>query len=185
MDNSSPTIYQGYSFYLFTRRNGGKWRSNLDRPFIVHASDGVLNGQFITSMWFKTLVTRGECFDIVVIRGLRPWPRRTDAKREFRAQVVKQLERSELTGEDPDNMVMWKTYGQTELEEIFNEMDEKLRQTNGSRHTSRHYKSRCGRSNLIMCFDACAPKRDKDTEGEEESSNSYFMSCPSFTIDDH
>jgi len=184
MDNSSATIYQGYSFYLFTRRNGGKWRSNLDRPFILHTSDGLLNGQFITSMWFKTLITRGEGFDVVVVRGQRPWPRRSDAKEDFYIQITSQLDRSELTGEDGDNVVMWKTYGQTELDDMFNEMDDKMKETNGSRHTSRHYKSRCGRNNLIMCFDACAPKQDnKDTE--ETSSNSYFMSCPSFTIEDN
>ena len=182
MDTTSATIYQGNSYYLFTRCNRGKWRSNLNRSFILHASDGLLNGQFITSMWFKTLVARGDCFDVVIIQGQRPWARRTGVKSEFYNQVVSQLDRSELTGEDADNVIMWKTYGQSELEDIFNEMDDKMQKTNGARHTSYQYKSRRGRSNLIMCFDACALD-NQDTE--ETSSNSYFMSCPSFTIEDH
>ena len=135
-------------------------------------------------MWFKTLVTKGECFDVVVARGQRPWPRRSGAKKDFYDQLVIQLDRSEVTGDDADNVVMWKTYGQTELEDILNEMDDKMQRTNGSRRISHHHKSRCGRSNMIMCFDACAPKNDnKDTEGTLP--NNYFMSCPSFTLEEY
>ena len=189
MDNPSNTIYKGESFYLMTRRNGEKWKVNLNRPFVLHLSGSTLFGQFITSMWFKSLVASDDCFDVLVIKTKRPWASKK-AQEDFYKELTRCLDNCDGNYEEVIWVEMWKRYRSSDLENIFADLDAKMIQENGTLsgengglkniHVSSTHTSRNGPHSIQMCFDGVPEKFE-----EGVLTTNYFMSCPSFALNFH
>ena len=127
------TIENGCSFYFASRRNKCKWECFFIHPFLLDLSDGVITGQFVSTIWFNEQVNKGDEFDFIVLR----LPRRDHVfhhdeikTKEMIIGDILTAERNQTPINDLEYVVIHKRYTRNEIENILEIVTTKIAHDN-------------------------------------------------------
>lgn len=129
------TVYNSCNYYIMIRINESHWECFLDKPFILNTQDGILYGQFLSSLWFKLQIQSKDSIDLLIIK----LPRR-DSTFHPNEQITSDIIYTSITQFEENNtdssninyemldfVVIHKHYGSNLIKYICNKLVDKLK----------------------------------------------------------
>ena len=67
-ENNNPKVFDGCNYYLMYKIDNSDWMCVLNNSFVLSNDNNVLNGQFLSSLWFKQEICENISMSVIIIK---------------------------------------------------------------------------------------------------------------------
>lgn len=67
-ENNNPKVFDGCNYYLMYKIDNNDWICVLNNSFVLSNDNNVLNGQFLSSLWFKHEICEKISMSVIIIK---------------------------------------------------------------------------------------------------------------------
>jgi len=67
-ENNNPKVFDGCNYYLMYKIDTSEWICVLNNSFVLSIDNNVINGQFLSSLWFKQEICENISMSVIIIK---------------------------------------------------------------------------------------------------------------------
>ena len=67
-ENNNPKVFNGCNYYLMYKIDNKDWICVLNNSFVLSNNNNVINGQFLSSLWFKKEICENISMTVIIIK---------------------------------------------------------------------------------------------------------------------